>query len=162
MSGPDQWVCEKHKTSGFMPDELGLGDGCPGCLEERIRERERADLMDEVVGWAVCWWASKCPAEMTAAEHAKNPTVNTVGDREERLAYVVASYLQLPGVPKSHGFRSKIRERAINECYFAKERGCPNPDNDDYRIGYAAGIEHKCAAIRKLSSARPVWIGVRP
>jgi hypothetical protein len=151
MSGPDQWVCDKHGTSGFMPEENGLGDDCPGCIEDSIREREHADLMDEVVGWAICWWTSKCPSGMTASEHAKTPAVNTIGDREERLAWAVASYLQLPGVPKTYGFRSNIREG-----------GWHNPKHDSYRIGYAAGIEHKCSAIRALSSAGLVWRGVKP
>lgn len=37
MSGPDQWVCEKHGTHGFCASEWDEGDSCKECARE-VRE----------------------------------------------------------------------------------------------------------------------------
>jgi hypothetical protein len=49
---------------------------------------------------ALSWWKWKRPVEWSVAEHLKNPTINTVTDREAKLARECAKVVQLDAYKK--------------------------------------------------------------
>ena len=57
-------------------------------LREAVRERDEALRVQSA---ALAWWRAHRPVGWTREEHLREPTVNTLTDREKRLARTVAA-----------------------------------------------------------------------
>ena len=55
------------------------------------------DMLLAVADAAKEWWRGKRPISYTRKKHLNNPTINTVGEAEKKLAEAVVSWIKIGG-----------------------------------------------------------------